>query len=433
MNYQQSLAYLHQLCKFGINLGLERIKMLLDLLGNPHNQIKTIHVAGTNGKGSTSALIAGVLQKAGLKVGVYTSPHLHSYSERIRINGKNIEDQDFALAMARVKEVVPQVLQVTGENPTEFEILTALALSYFAEKKVDLAIMEVGMGGRLDSTNVITPLVSVITSISKDHSNYLGPTLEDVAQEKAGIIKAKVPVISALQERNVEEILLKKAKEMACPSYFIKDYQVEQKSFSSQGQVFQLITDKNQYSNLEISLLGDHQMENATVAVKVIELLQSLGYQISSNHIREGLKAVQWPGRLEYHRLQKQFLFDGAHNPEGAEVLAKALPKFFSYNKLIYVLGVLEDKDKKDIIKHLGPLGGMFIITRPPNERAGDWESLMELLRPYDKEIVIEEDYKKALDFAFSTAGEDDLICITGSLYLLGECRQYVLNTFTFS
>ncbi|MFZ7102302.1 MAG: bifunctional folylpolyglutamate synthase/dihydrofolate synthase [Peptococcaceae bacterium] len=431
MNYQESLKYLHELCKFGINLGLERITMLLNLLGNPHRQIAALHIAGTNGKGSTSAMIAGILKEAGLKVGVYTSPHLHSYSERIRINGEDIADHDFAAGMAELKEFVPEVLRLTGENPTEFEILTALAFQYFAKEKVDIMVIEVGMGGRLDSTNVVTPLISVITSISRDHIDYLGPTLADVAREKAGIIKAKVPVISAFQEECVESVLADTARKLASPLYFIKNYKVKQTSFSSRGQIFDLVTETNHYNNLELPLLGDHQLENAVTAVKTVELLQSYGWPVINAHIMRGLKKVKWPGRLEYHALQKHVLFDGAHNPEGAKVLAEAIPKYFHYKKLIMVMGVLEDKDKKDIIKYLGPLGNVFVITKPPNQRAGNWQSLSELLEPYAADIFAEEDFQQAMNIAFDLAAEDDLICITGSLYLLGESRKYVLNTFS--
>lgn len=433
MNYQESLDYLHELCKFGINLGLNRINKLLNLLGNPHSQIKTIHVAGTNGKGSTIAILANILQAAGLKVGVYTSPHLHSYTERIRINGVDISRQDFTKGMERLKLIVPEVLKKTGENPTEFEILTALAFNYFAWRKVDIAIIEVGMGGRLDSTNVLTPEISVLTSISTDHVDYLGSSLEDITREKAGIIKPGIPVVCSLQDEVVERVILEKAKKLNSPVYLIKDFQYEQTSFGSMGQRFNLITNTQKYADLNLSLLGDHQIENAITAITCTELLQSLGWLITEKHIYQGLATVKWAGRLEYLKLKSQVLLDGAHNPEGAQVLARAIPKFLDYDKLIMVLGVLEDKDKKEIINYLGPLGDVFIITKPPNSRAGDWQNLIELLKKYNKEVYIEADYRQAINLAFKLGQKNDLVCITGSLYLLGESREYVLNTFSFT
>ncbi|MFZ5942748.1 MAG: bifunctional folylpolyglutamate synthase/dihydrofolate synthase [Bacillota bacterium] len=433
MNYQEALDFLHDLCKFGINLGLERIELLLRLLGEPQKKIKTIHIAGTNGKGSTTAIIASILQEAKLKVGVYTSPHLHSYSERIRINGTDIEDNDFAREMEKIKNIVPQVLKVTGENPTEFEILTALAFNYFSQQQVDIAVIEVGMGGRLDSTNVILPEVSVLTSISKDHTDYLGNTIEAIAREKAGIIKHKRPVVSAYQDAGAEEVIKQTCRELDCPVFFIKEYSFNPQSYNSQGQVFHLNTDRDYYSSLHLALLGDHQIENAIVAIKTIETLQSQGWKIEKEQIYSGIRKVKWPGRLEYHQFKTQVLFDGAHNPEGARSLSQAIPKYFNYRKLIFVLGVLGDKDKQEIIRLLGPLGDVFVVTKPPNQRAGDWESLINLLEPLEKEIITVEDYHQAIDKAFSLGEKDDLLCITGSLYLLGESREYVLKKFSCS
>ncbi|MGI6224894.1 MAG: bifunctional folylpolyglutamate synthase/dihydrofolate synthase [Peptococcales bacterium] len=433
MNYQEALEYLHDLCKFGINLGMERIEKLLSLLGNPHLKIKTVHIAGTNGKGSTTAMIAGILQAAQYKVGVYTSPHLHQYTERIRINGIDIPSEDFARQMEKIKEIVPQVLEATGESPTEFEILTALAFDYFALQEVDIAVIEVGMGGRLDSTNVIKPLVSVLTSISTDHVNYLGPCLTDIAKEKAGIIKMGTPVVCALQESPVEEVIFDKAQSLEAPVYLVRDCSYKQTKYSNIGQSFDLSTPNKKYENLSLSLLGDHQLENAMTAVLTIEILGTLGWAIDSEQIQQGLQSVKWPGRLEYLKLKSPTLLDGAHNPAGAKVLAQAIPKYFQYERLIFVLGVLADKDKDEIINYLGPLGDVFIVTKPPNARAGHWDDLLELLKKYDKEIFLEENNEKAIDLAFRLSQNNDLVVITGSLYLLGESREYVLNNYSLT
>jgi len=430
MNYQQALAYLHDLCSLGINLGMERIVKLLNIFGDPHLKIKTVHVAGTNGKGSTTAIIAAILQAAGLKVGVYTSPHLHSYTERIRINGADIPQADFALEMEKIKEIVPEVLEATGENPTEFEILTALAMNYFASQEVDIAVFEVGMGGRLDSTNVVVPEVSVLTSISSDHVNFLGPTVLDIAWEKAGIIKEGIPVVSSIQEQGVENVIVEKAKSLGAQVYQAKECDFENISHSAIEQKFNLITPNNKYEALKLSLLGDHQIENAATAVLAIEVLQSLGWTINALHVHKGLQTVRWPGRLEYLKLRIPVLFDGAHNPAGARALSREIPKHFNYDRLVFVLGVLGDKDKREIMNYLGPLGDIFIVTKPPNNRAGEWDDLILLLNEFNKKILVEEDHRRAIDLAFKIAEERDLICITGSLYLLGESREYVLNNY---
>jgi len=430
MNYKESLDFLQELCKFGINLGLERITKLLSLLGDPHLQIKTIHVAGTNGKGSTSAILASILQSAGYKVGVYTSPHLHSYTERIRINGSNISQNDFSAGMEKLKLIVPQVLKATGESPTEFEILTALALEYFKEQEVDIAVLEVGMGGRLDSTNVIRPEITVITSISSDHTNHLGFTLTDIAKEKAGVIKERVPIVTSIQNHIVENVLKEKALNSQAPIYSIKDTYFKQLSFSQHGQEFTLKTKLKTYDKLYLPLLGDHQIENAVTAITCIEVLQSMGWKITSKDVEEGLVKVKWPGRLEYLPTKPPILLDGAHNPQGALALSLAIPKYFTYEKLIMALGVLGDKDRKKIIEYLAPLVDVLIITKPPHSRAGDWRSLAQLAKAYNKEVLVKEDFHKAIDTALSLGKTSDLVCITGSLYLLGESREYVLNTF---
>jgi dihydrofolate synthase/folylpolyglutamate synthase len=433
MNYQEALDYLNELCKFGINLGLERIENLLANLGNPHLKIKTVHIAGTNGKGSTSAMIANILKTAGFKVGVYTSPHLHSYTERIRINDTNISYLDFAEEMEKIKNVVPQVLKTTGENPTEFEILTALAFDYFAAQKVDIAVIEVGMGGRLDSTNVLIPEICVLTNISTDHTDSLGPTLTDIAREKAGIIKGRIPVVCSLQDEKVLEVINDKAQSVGAPLYLTEECRYTQLSYSVFGQHFALITPNRQYERIPLSLLGDHQLENAATAIYAIEVLQSLGWSINQEAITEGLRSVYWPGRLEYLWLQAPVIFDGAHNSAGAEVLARAIPKYFKYKRLIIVLAILGDKEKEKIINHLGPIGDIFIVTKVPNNRAGKWDDLIELLKKPDKKVFGKENNFEAVDLAFEMAEDGDFICFTGSLYFLGGIREYVLKNYALT
>lgn len=432
MNYQQSLDYLHDLCKFGINLGLERVTNLLNFLGNPHQKIKTIHIAGTNGKGSTTAILASILKTAGYRVGVYTSPHLHSYTERIGINGVNIAPKEFADQMEHIKDLIPRVCQKVGESPTEFEVLTALAFTYFAQQEVDIAVIEVGMGGRLDSTNVINPEIAVITSISNDHSNHLGPDLVDIAGEKAGVIKPKTPVVISKQQEPVAKVLLEKANKQDAPVYWLKDTSYEQVSFDKEGQRFNLQTASKKYEQLYLPLLGDHQIENAVAALMVIELLQKIGWpKLNREAVEQGLAKVVWPGRLEYLDYNPPILLDGAHNPLGAQALARSIEKYFDYKKLIMVLGILDDKDRREMLKYLAPLADILFITKPPNPRAVDWQSLTKLAKEYTQDVRIQEDFHQAITEAVKLADSTDLVCITGSLYLLGESRQYVLNTFS--
>lgn len=430
MNYSEALAYLHELCKFGINLGLERITNLLNLLDNPHFKIKTIHVGGTNGKGSTTAMLASILESSGYKTGVFTSPHLHDYRERIKINGQEISEADFSKEMEYLRRLIPQVLKKVGENPTEFEVLTALALNYFAKEKVDIAIFEVGMGGRLDSTNVVMPEVAVITSISMDHTDYLGSDLFQIAQEKAGIIKKGVPVVISRQDDQVEKVLAQKAQEKQAPFYRASDYIYEQISFSSYGQFFKVKTGQNDYGEFFLPLLGDHQLENAVTAIATVEVLKEKGWIISPADLKKGLEKVKWPGRLEYYDTKPQIVLDGAHNPDGAFRLSQSLPKYFNYEKLVMVLGILSDKEQEKMLAYLAPLAHTLIITKPLSPRAGNWQSLAEIAHKYTDNVLVEEDYRRAIECALNIAHSNDLVCICGSFYLVGESREYVLKTF---
>lgn len=429
MDYNEALKFLQDLCKFGINLGLDRIKKLLALLENPQQKIKTIHVAGTNGKGSTIAILTSILMEAGYKVGVYTSPHLHSYRERIRINNQDIPSEKFALLMEQIKELLPQVLDNIGETPTEFEVLTALAFQYFSQEKVDIAIMEVGMGGRLDSTNVIVPELAVITAIGEDHINFLGPTIGDIAKEKAGIIKEDVPVVIAIQEKQVQQVLEEEARKLRAPIVKAGEAVYEQLYFNSEGQSFSLKTANNLYPKLTLNLLGDHQLDNATTAISCIETLSNLGWQIPRAAILKGLARAQWPGRLEFIKSTPPILFDGAHNPQGALALARAIPKYFNYKRIIMVIAILDDKDKGEILGSLAPLADIIVATKvPDNPRNTEWKNINQLI--HDKKIFLEEDTTRAIDLAMEISNKDDLVVITGSLYLLGASRQYVLKHY---
>ncbi|SMB92123.1 dihydrofolate synthase / folylpolyglutamate synthase [Desulfonispora thiosulfatigenes DSM 11270] len=428
MKYDEALEFLQGSGKFGINLGLNRVSELLENLDNPHEKIKIIHIAGTNGKGSVTAMLNSILSQAGLKVGVYTSPHLHSYTERIKINNSFISEEDFALEMVELKGILPKIIKKTNDNPTEFEILTAVALNYFYKQKVDIAIVEVGMGGRLDSTNVVNPIMSIITPIGKDHENFLGDTYEKISLEKAGIFKKDTPVVIGKQREECKNVLISEAKKKDCPVYFVDKVKVKELLYTELGQKLEVISE-NFTNEIFLSLLGDHQRENMKIVLTAIKLLSDQGLLISKDNIKIGLKNVKWPGRLELIIGKRKFVFDGAHNPQGAQALRDSLPKYFKYDNLIIILGILEDKDQERILEQIIPLAKTFIVTKPANFRTDNWQNVAQIIkRKSSAQVIIEEQVESAINKANELTNKGDLICITGSLYLIGEAREYVLK-----
>ncbi|NPV27212.1 MAG: bifunctional folylpolyglutamate synthase/dihydrofolate synthase [Firmicutes bacterium] len=429
MDYQEALAYLKQLNKFGMNLGLRRIERLLELLGQPHRQLRVIHVAGTNGKGSTCAMISQILQAGGYRVGLYTSPHLHSYTERIRLDGQPVKEADFARLLTTIQPLVDQILAEGYDHPTEFEVLTAAGLLFFCQERVDLAVIEVGLGGLLDSTNVVKPLVSVITNVSFDHLDQLGTTLPEIAQAKAGIIKPGVPVVAAADQVEVLRVIEKKCAAQRAPLIRIgQDVRWVGVASSIKGQTFNVSGREFNYDNLFIRLLGKHQLVNATTAVTVAHLLNQQNITIPEPAIRRGLAEATWPGRLEIIRTHPWLVVDGAHNQAGAETLAVSLQEYFAYTKLILVIGMLDDKERDKVLAILGPLADTVVVTRPPSTRAVEWQTLGSLARRYTEQIYLEENVEKAVRLALQLAGPDDLVCFTGSLYLIAEIRALLLR-----
>lgn len=427
MNYHEAMDYLVNLTKFGFNFGLGRISHLLDQVGNPHEQLKTIHIGGTNGKGSTSAMLSSVLQAAGCKVGVFTSPHLHSYLERVVINHVQIPEARVAELLTRLKVILDRMVEEGHEHPTEFEVNTALAFMYFAEEKVDLAIIEVGLGGLIDSTNVITPLVSVITNVGMDHMDYLGQTVEEIARVKAGIIKEGGIVVTAADRPEalgvIEDTCLQKSARLIKVR---ESYAWESQGSSPAGQVFSLKGRGHVYPALELRLAGEHQLVNAATAIAVIEALtECCNIGVSAEHVREGLRKTAWPGRLEMVR--PGVLLDGAHNVDGAKTLRKALQEVFSYRNLILCIGMLADKERSRVVELLAPLAGKIVVTKPNSPRAGNWQEMAGEAKKYGPKVYLEEEIPRAVDLAASLAGEGDLVCITGSLYMIAEARAHLL------
>lgn len=427
MNYIEALNYINDKEKYGSRLGLDVIGKLLDLLGNPHLDMKYIHVAGTNGKGSTSAYMATILKEAGYKVGLFTSPYLERFNERISINGRDIPDEKLAKITQRIKEKIEIMLEEGFEHPTTFEIITAIAFVYFKEENVDFAVLEVGLGGRSDSTNIISDsCASVITTIDYDHTDVLGDTLAKIAYEKAGIIKENGLVISYPQEeeaiKTIERVAVeKKAKLYVCPMN-----QVEIVHLSDKGGVFNFEYNNKIFEDVEISLLGEHQVYNAALAFMTSLILNEEGIiQIEEEYIRNGLKKTRWPGRLEVLKRGPIFLIDGAHNLQGAKTLASSL-NLFQYKRLILGIAILKDKDIENIIKTLAPLANEIVVTEVNMPRKMKAEDLEKVIKKYNENTVVENDMKKAVDKAYELAEEEDLIVFSGSLYLIGDIRKLI-------
>lgn len=389
--YDDALKYLDWLCVFGIKEGLERTRALTAALGEPQNFYKTIHVAGTNGKGSVCAMLAEMLKAQGLKVGLFTSPHLESYCERIRINGENISERDFARMIFRVKNC--------NVEATHFEVLTAAAFEYFREQAVDIAVIEVGLGGTLDSTNVITPELSIITSVALDHENVLGD-LENIALNKAGIIKEKIPVVTGATGKPLE-IIKKIAAEKNSPLYEIAPYKLSAISY-------------------KLNLRGDYQKFNAAIAIKAAEILQ-----LDDAAIAKGLAEVEWAGRFEVVKNSSGvYVIDGAHNPHGARALRESLDKNFPHGKRVWVFGALKDKNFDEMIKILFRAEDFVIVTPPESVRAASTEMLCQSLDEHKIPCAAVEDNFEAV--ARLKTSDGDLKIIAGSLYLIGKVRRTI-------
>lgn len=431
MNMSEALKELEDLTKFGINLGLARIKALLKMFDDPQENLRIVHIAGTNGKGSTGAVLSAVLQKAGCRVGIFTSPHLISYTERIAIDKNPIDEQDFTGLLAELKSKFRKVKAITGENPTEFEVLTAMAFLYFYRKKVDVVILEVGMGGDIDSTNIITnPLLSIITNVSIDHTDYLGKSLAEIAEKKSGIIKENGRAITASTDKDVLQVLQTKAQENNAVLFEVyKEFTWELHKETIEGQIFSVKSRRQDYGRLFLPLLGKHQLVNAATALLALEIIAHQGFNIGIDQIKAGLAEVKWPGRLEIVKKKPLVIIDGAHNPAGMEVLSFWLKKNRpNYASIILVIGMLADKDRSESVRCIDGLVDKVIITRPPSTRSGPWETLKDYFIQAKENLTLVESPAAAFDMAVKAAGPEDLVLVTGSLYLIGEARRIFLG-----
>lgn len=428
MNYNEALDYIHSTYKFGSKLGLDNIRYLLDLLGNPHKSLKVIHVAGTNGKGSTSTFISQILKEEGYKVGLFTSPYLEEFTERVRINGDNIPKDDLAEITEMVKSKVEAMLKDGKSHPTEFEIVTAIAMLYYKLKEVDYVVLEVGLGGRLDSTNVVeNPLVSVITPIAFDHTQYLGNTIDKIAYEKAGIIKNNSFVVAHPQQKEAMDTIENICNEMESKLLVAPVESIKIEKYDEFGMKFDVDLYGEKLCGLEIGLLGKYQANNAVVALMTIKTLREYhNISITESSIRNGLRNAKWPGRLEVLKRNPTLVIDGAHNIHGARALKKSIEEIFSYNRLIGVIGVLGDKDVDGILKEIIPLCSTVIITKPNNPRAISLEELREKIEAFDKEVLVYEKISDAVDKSLEISKADDMVVYCGSLYMIGDIRTKI-------
>ena len=421
-SYEKAVNSLYGLQKFGIKFGLSNTANLLEALGNPHKNQRYIHIAGTNGKGSVAAFIASILKEAGLKVGLYTSPHLLRFTERFKINGVEMPQH---VAVSLIEEL--QNAFVPEEPPTFFEAVTAMALAYFARENTDIAIMEVGMGGRLDATNIITPMVSVITNICMEHQYYLGNTLLEIANEKAGIIKEGVDVVTGASSEPVLKLFASIAKEKKAPFWRVGS-DIRYRSTESGLHYYGI---KEDLHDLQLGLMGSFQHHNAALALSVIEILRDKGLNVSTPAIREGLKKTFWPGRMQVVEKDPTIILDGAHNAAAARTLADSIKKDIRHDRVILVIGIMADKDIGAILRGIVPVGDYVIFTRPAYSRAAAPQVLEKEARSLNKPGEVIENLKDAILKAKKMALPNDLIVVCGSLFTVGEAMSCLNPTLS--
>lgn len=428
MNYEETMKYIKSKEKLGWDFGLERTFKILEILGNPQKSLKCIHVAGTNGKGSVCAMLNQILIEAGYRVGMYTSPYLQEFEERIQINNNNISEDDLSLYISRVKAAADKISASENQHPTEFEIETCAMYLYFYEQKIDYAVIEVGLGGRSDSTNVIIPVLSIIASISFDHMNILGNTLSKIAYEKGGIIKENVPVVLYPQEEESLSTLKGICEKLNSEMILVPEDSVYLSDNNEKNNVYQNIvvnTCENHYE-IRLSLLGSHQLLNCATVIYAAEKLVDIGLVISKENIIDALNKVSWPGRLEVLNKSPLIVLDGAHNIDGIKRLKESVLNYFKYDKMILILGILADKQVEEMTSIIAKMAVKVIAVAPHNIRAEEPEMLQSIIKKYNKNCVSFKNYEDAYKYALKSCSDNDLLLISGSLYMIGDMRKSI-------
>ena len=411
---------------------LDRMIKLLGKLGDPHKQIKTIHIAGTKGKGSTATMLASMLESCGYNVGLYTSPHVTCIRERIRINKEKISRLRFTQL---ITQIAPIIEKMKADKPTFFEIMTAISFMQFAESEVDLAVIETGLGGRLDSTNVIEPLVCGLTSISMDHMHQLGKTLTDIAREKAGIFKPEIPVVSVPQHDEAKKVLVKVAKDVQSPIKFTGDdiefsYRVESSRADGCHTRVCLTTPTSKFEHLTVPVLGEHQAVNCGLALALLDELKGRGVEVDDEKAVEGLAQVALPGRMEMILESPRIIVDGAHNAASVKALMRGLGQHIPYDSMVMIFGCASDKDIRGMMSQVATGADKIIFTRVKSGRSSDPQDLADIYSEVSDGRVgqVAPTLKDALNIANNAVSREDIICVTGSFYLVGEAKELLKN-----
>ncbi len=425
MNYQQSLDYLFSLTHSGIKLGLENTRKILAHFNNPQIKTRTIHIAGTNGKGSTAAFMESILRSAGYRVGLYTSPHLMDFRERIQIDRKMIGKGELAALVHRVKEATATL----NIKPTFFEFTTVIAFIYFHEKAVNWNVIETGLGGRLDSTNLCHAEISIITSIGMDHTKYLGNSLKAIVSEKAEIIKEGGIVIAGIDDSHILKTIIDKASKCNAPVYSLnKNFKVEPVEFTDHNLIFDYWGVDKHFQQLNTPLLGKYQATNAAMAVTAALILDNMDCEIPGPSIRKGLQTTHWAGRLEVAGTRPTVLLDCAHNPDSVKELASAIRDHFTYKRCTVILGIMDDKAIEQIIETIDVIADHVILVKPRQKRSADPKILLEKFGKSQKVVEIIEEIHYALHTAHIISNPDDIICVTGSIFTVAEAKQSIEN-----
>ena len=426
MDYMEARAYVSEIGKAGRVFGLETMTCLLELLGNPQDRLKIIHITGTNGKGSVLAYLSTILKEADYRVGRYVSPTLFSYRERIQVNEEYIGREDFARLMTRTAEAIEEMKRQGKRIPTAFEAETAVAFLYFCEQKCDVVVLEVGLGGRMDATNVVkTTILSVLTNISMDHMGVLGNTLGEIAWNKAGILRPGIPAVSACQEKEAAEVIARVAEQLQSELCFVDQQEITGVRYGVERQYFSY----GGYENLMIPLAGKHQIGNAALAVEAVRALQRQGYQIEEKAVREGFARTIWKGRFSVIAREPYVILDGAHNPDAARVLRNSVEEYFPDRKKYFMFGVYADKEYDKIIDLTSDLAEHIVTVQTPDDpRALPAEKLAEAVRRRNPSVESAGSIQEAAAACRKMAGKEDVIMVFGSLSFLAEAEKALLT-----